>query len=967
MGLDARAGSINMIKDLFGSIGPGAWLTDFDRDEPTTVIDGLVRVGTYDPQGRPPEEVATMEKALSYGAHSVFFEAGRNGRAPIAQAFVYVSKDGADDEEFANLHKRLWSWGGVPLLYRKCQGQVQLFRCAHDPDFISEDGTPTCNPIRILDLGSRIAARESWWDAAQIRNGTLWDNPSACRLLLSARRSAHRKLVEVVKSLYSELTTKRVLTKQLRRRLLILSFMIAYLEEREVLEPQFFSRFLPGASRFFQVLRDGDALVAMLHSLEGKFNGNIFSLTEDETAALRQSKQLDRFAQLVEGHEEPDGQLTFWRLYSFKDLPVELLSQIYQIFVQNSETSVYTPPKLVRLMLEETLSWDRLDNIVSSDSLILDPACGSGVFLVETYRRLVLHWRSKNGWARPTVSDLNCLLSRVYGVDLEEAAIELAAFSLCLSLCDALKREDIRSSENLFPKLPGWSLHHTCFFAAKERVLISRPIGAVVGNPPFKSGLTTPAAKRCYIRYVEQNGALADKQLAYLFLHEAMTIIGAGGVLSMVQPAGFLYNRHAEAFRKTFFRNWRVREILDFVSVRGMFKKGAADPKVVVVIATSEEPDASTRLLHAVFRRSGRAVGEQVFDIDYYDLHWIDWSNDSMGSDVWRANLLGGDRMRSFLRRIRGYRTIGEYARSRGWDAGEGYIQGQKGISKPAEHLVEKPLLPTAALSSEGIEEFRISRVPKQAIKDPKSVSRFTPPLLLVKEHENLYHGIWKQHYLAYKNEIVGFAAPENELDELRRIQQWLNENNTALQAYLAGISIRLFTQRATSIASADILALPYPKEGSLDLSENEEILAEDVVCFMREFVRRGNDAAVMRLDASDQLNSFNEVFVAQINAVYQETPVVPLEPCLWPGIICQPFSFGEGRVEWGGADELRGKLDVLLRENRGESLTVTRIARIYDGNFVFLLKPDRLRYWLRSIALRDADDVRADLRLQGF
>ena len=956
-----------MTGDLFGSIEQGAWLSEFDRDDSSTTIDGLVRVGAYDPFGRPPEEVATMEKASEYGAHSVFFEAGRNGRASIAQAFVYVSRDGTDDEEFAQLHKRLWSWGGVPLLYRKCQGQVQLFRCAHDPDFIAADGTPRCNPVKILDLGSRIAKQEAWWDAAQIRNGTLWDDPDACRLLLSARRSAHRTLVEAVRSLYSELTNKRVLTKQLRRRLLILVLMIAYLEEREVLEPEFFGKFLPGASQFFHVLRDGAALIDMLRELERKFNGNIFSLKSDEADALRNSRQLTRFARLVEGHEEPSGQMTFWRLYSFKDLPVELLSQIYQIFVQDSGTSVYTPPNLVRLMLEEALSWDQLGKIESSDSVILDPACGSGVFLVEAYRRLVLHWRSKNDWRNPDVIELNALLGRVYGVDLEEAAIELAAFSLCLALCDALEREDIRESENLFPRLPGMSLHHSCFFDAKERTLISRSIGAVVGNPPFESSLTTPAAKRSYSKYVEEHGSLADKQLAYLFLHEAMSSVSKGGVLSMVQPAGFLYNKYAGPFRKEFFANWHVREILDFVSVRGMFKKGSADPKVIVVIATSQAPVGSSKVLHAVFRRSGRVAGELVFDIDYYDLHWIDHSEESVGGDIWRANLLGGDRTLSFLRRIRGYRTIGQYARSRGWDVGEGYIAGKKGISNPADHLVKQPLLPTEALSADGIGEFAITRVPNQPIKDPKSPSRFTPPLLLVKEHEDLYHGTWRGHYLAYKHEIVGFPVPEDDIGELRAIEKWLEENSTALRAYLAGISIRLFTQRATSISGTDILELPYPTEGSLDLSENEQLLADDIVRFLREFVRKGSDSTVMRLEASEHLKSFNDVFVAQINAVYGDTPISPLEPYLWPGIVCQPFSFGDGTVEWTGAEELRHKLDSLLREVHGESLTVTRIARIYDGNFMFLLKPDRLRYWLRSIALRDADDVRADLRLQGF
>ena len=71
--------------------------------------------------------------------------------------------------------------------------------------------------------------------------------------------------------------------------------------------------------------------------------------------------------------------------------------------------------------------------------------------------------------------------------------------------------------------------------------------------------------------------------------------------------------------------------------------------------------------------------------------------------------------------------------------------------------------------------------------------------------------------------------------------------------------------------------------------------------------------------------------------------------------------------MDWRGADELQDKIDGLLKEQKSETLRVTRIARIYDGNFVFLLKPDRLRYWLRSVALRDADETLADLRAQGF
>ena len=122
-----------------------------------------------------------------------------------------------------------------------------------------------------------------------------------------------------------------------------------------------------------------------------------------------------------------------------------------------------------------------------------------------------------------------------------------------------------------------------------------------------------------------------------------------------------------------------------------------------------------------------------------------------------------------------------------------------------------------------------------------------------------------------------------------------------------------------------------------------------------------------MRPACEDALAAFDETFTAQINTVYARQPLCPLERYHWGGAICGAYVFGDGVVDWSGADKLRAKLDALLQERRGSSLTITRIARLYDQNFLFLLKPDRLRFWTRLIALRDADDVLADLRTQGF
>lgn len=965
---DARVAVCDMTLEAESAAPETAdWLFSISEGRGLPGIDGLVAVENYDRNGRPPEEVAIMEKARSYGARAVFFEAERNGRAPVAQAFIFDTNDGLDDAQFAELHKRLWSWGGVPLVYRTVPGCIQLFRCAHEPDFAAPGDVPVCRPIRTLLIGAKIAEQDIWWDAARIQNGTIWDDPGACKLMLSAQKAAHRTLVEEVRALANQLTKQELLAPRLRRRLLILSLLIAYLEERSVLLPADFGKASEGATRFFEVLGDGAALVRLLEALEERFNGHVFRLTDEERAALAASTELTSYARLVEGYEDSTGQLSLWRLYSFRDLPVELISNIYQLFVKDASSSIYTPPALVRLMLEETLSWDRLDTLMAGDGVILDPACGSGVFLVEAYRRLVLHWRWRHDWARPGIDDLRPLLQRVHGIDLEDGAVELAAFSLCLSLCDALQPEEIRSSVKLFPPLADVTLHHSCFFDAKVNGLITAPVVVIVGNPPFESSLTTDGAERSYAAYIKQHGSLADKQLAYLFLHDAMEMLAPKGVLAMVEPAGFLYNQHTLPLRRTFFARWRVREILDFVSVRGLFKKGEADPKIVVVIAEADKPAPNSRLLHAVFRRNGRATAEQGFDIDYYDLHWLKHEDAERSRDVWRANLLGGSRVHDLIERLRGYPTLKDFAAKRGWDFGEGYIAGLKGISRPAEHLIGKPLLPTSALSENGLETMFLDTVPDRPIKDTKTERRFTPPFLLIKEHENLHHGLWNGHYLTYKHEIVGLAAPKTDLPKLAAIETWLEQEGTVLRAYVAGISARLFTQRATAILSADIFALPYPENEDLDLSQNERIIAEDVIAHQRDFIRLGTAAPVMRVASAEALDCFDEVFTNQINAVYSRKPLRAVQFQHWSGAICKAYAFGDGTVDWSGADELRDRLDVLLHERCGSGLTVTRIARLYDKGFVFLLKPDRHRFWTRSIALRDGDDVLADLRTQGF
>ncbi len=930
---------------------------------------GILAVDSYSRSDLLPEEVVVMEKAVHYRADAVLFETRRDGQPAVPQAFIYKAKGNESEHDFAELHRRLWSWGGVPIVYRVTIGKIEMFRCAHKPDFQSKKG-PTYNPFDEYPLGLLIEINASpWWKEDALRNGTLWDDPEVCDQLLAERKSAHRTLINVVRDLYQDVSKNSKLKGTLPRRLLILSILIAYLEERKVFENDFWATFLAGSENFFEVLANGPALVSLLDHLESRFNGQVFALSDEDRRSLSESKALAKLADLIEGKQEINRQRTLWKLYSFADLPVELISQIYQLFVDDPSVAVYTPQFIVRLILGEILDMKRMDRLEERNEVILDGACGSGIFLVEAYKRLVLHWRVRNGWKRPTQSILKRLLTdRIRGIDVDRGAVELAAFSLCLALCDALEPEEIRTSVRLFPELKGKTLLHSCFFKSIQQKLIRSKIGALVGNPPFTSELKTAGEQLAYDEYQSKVGPLPDKQVAYLFLHESMNLLERGGVLSMIQQYNFLYNEQSAEFRKQFFSVWNVREVLDFISIDGLFKRSGKNTKVIVVVAEADPPDASRQILHATFRASNRTSAGQGFDLDYYDIHWFARDKALRNDLIWRSSLFGGGRVLDFANRLGEMRTLGDYAANNDWDFGEGFILGSKGTTEASAHIVGKKYLPSVGLGPNGIDIEAIGVAPEEPIERPRTKRRFTPPILLIREQMDLYHDLWTGHYLTYPDQIVGLSSnSKDDMKELTLLNEWIDSQLIPLRAYVAVTSTRLFTKKASSISRKDISKLPFPETLDLDLSEHERIVVKDVVDFYRDLILKGEDSATMKEPGSPALKEFNLLFTGRINSVYREKKLRGLKHFESSGVICQPFVFGNAEAYWTNSEELKDRVDLLLRERQGGGLNITRIARIYDGAYIYFIKPNRLRYWLKSIALRDSDEVLADLAQQGF
>ena len=472
------------------------------------------------------EKAAIIDAELFNRIDFVYFRRFSDGRSSQVAAYVVDNSDEELDEEaLAKLHMQAWLQGKAPLLYVAWPSRVDVLTCAREPDFWNEQ-TQSCryNPakkLNILKTAGEISREIQKFSAWRLANGTFWEDPDNAKLARHDK-AAHQSLIQAVVEADKDLDGSN---NPVLRRLLLLMVLVKYLEDREVFPNDgWFGRFHKGARNFFDVLKGGtpDEVSRLLKFLEVKFNGDVFDLSRLPPRRLTKTN-LKTFAILVEARTL-ERQRYLWDQFSFRHLPVEIISHLYQRFVEDGHGAVYTPPFLAALLLDHAMPYDKL----TGDERILDPACGSGVFLVGAFRRLVNVWRSRNSWKRPNVEKLKKILRQsIYGIDLDSSAIDLAAFSLSLAICDALKPVDIWEKLK-FDYLRESNLFEADFFRMlfdarlKKPTILKEHFDIVIGNPPFESDVTEAGDKidQAAKRMQRIRGQLPDKQVAYLFLEQ---------------------------------------------------------------------------------------------------------------------------------------------------------------------------------------------------------------------------------------------------------------------------------------------------------------------------------------------------------------------------------------------------------------------------------------------------------------
>ncbi len=352
--------------------------------------------------------------------------------------------------------------------------------------------------------------------------------------------------------------------------------------------------------------------------------------------------------QILKGLYYPDSP------YEFSVLPIDILGQVYEQFlgkvirltaghraivedkpeVKKAGGVYYTPIYIVDYIVKNTVG-KLLEGSTPTKAAklrILDPACGSGSFLIGAYEYL-LDWHrdwysdndadkwakgkeprlfaGKNGWQLTTAEKKRILLNNIYGVDIDPQAVEVSKLSLLLKVLEEESQETINAQLKFFhvralPDLGnnikcGNSLIGTDFYEGQQMGLLDEeemyrvnafdwdgPSGfaaimkaggfdAVIGNPPYVS--TIGEEKSYYTSHYKVFSPTAD--LYVNFIEKGLQLLSKTGLFGMIVSNKWLRAAYGKGLRKYLVEENSVQQVLDFAGLP-VFK---ATVRTIVIVA----------------------------------------------------------------------------------------------------------------------------------------------------------------------------------------------------------------------------------------------------------------------------------------------------------------------------------------------------------------------------------------------
>jgi len=888
-----------------------------------------------------PQQILELEKASLFRADAILFRYFEDSRPPLPQAYIY---DNSHNKflDYSQIHKDLWSNCHIPTFMVVESGKLKFFDC-RKPVVIGLNGNISSKEVATIDLNNieEYAHIIEKYNAEKFKNGSFWESEEAHKHFLYGK-TAYTNLIDKLKSLRKSYNQSFGLSPRLFDYVIIISTLIKFLEENGIdangtnLSGDFFNKEV-GCSSFIEILQQ-KKLVAILDRLASKFNGGIFNLSHDEKIELGNA-DLSNIINFFDPKIDHKDQYVIWDLYSFKHIPVELISNIYEEFLPAEDKgAVYTPQYLVNFLIDECLPIPTkvdLKQIRDVNRQIIDVSCGSGIFLVNSFKRLVQIYKinefHKNNCIPKNIG-INVLQKilrdNIFGVDVNKNAVELTKFSLQLSLCQMLSPKQIWT-ELSFQDLGNNNIVQKDFFDFITDKNSNEKFSLVIGNPPFNPPPKEDGTKYKNSEYFNEvvkrhqikSYPIKDYNLALLFLQLSTKLLKKNGLLCLIQPTlPLLHKKENSLFRKKLFEENNVLQIIDFTTLRRVLFPSATVPTGAIFIENSE--NRNSNIAHIVVRRTNPSKERLFFEIDSYDMHSVDIS-DAENNCSWKSNLFGGYRLFNLIQRI----------------------NSNPNKIKLSEYLKD-------------------SHVVKKYIDLKKEVDTSSGIYFETKVTDGVFPK-YIQETTKRDAQILGLNGSS---EKMKFLNYYFDNNSTLLTSYIAGTSSRQGLDRPYDVLVSDFLNLPiFTDEVPLTLADR--ILIDDIATYkIKEFGNGENSVTnkeikVKNCNIPDEIASYSEVYTKALNTVYVDKKITLTKIYSTSACFIARFEYGQENTDvFSKIEESEKDLEVLINYESNQKVLIRRVCIIYSQNTIFIIKPKQLRYWLKTTALSDVDTTISDI-----
>ncbi len=616
----------------------------------------------------------------SYFIRTASDETGEGRKRPA----VHVA-EAKNADEARQIHKQLWNQGTTPFLLVSMPGQVRVYtNFAFDE--IEDNVGLIETPIDTTSLSLHEIARQlRFLHADSIDSGDIWRTKGA---RLTKDKRVDQSLLRMLRSLSMRLVEQHHLDREVAHSLIGRFVYLHYLWERGILSREWLADADVDPAAVFSSKAKLNAFRRLTDKVDERFNGRIFPIDWSASSAPN-AEAVKAVARRFAGEDPTSGQMALFPPFDFSFIPVELLSAIYEQFLHDEgkgaeEGAFYTPEPVADYLLAEVESVKPLRQSMK----LLDPCCGSGIFLVLAYRRLIEQELRRQGCEKLPPEELRDILTNsIFGVERNPEACLVAEFSLVLTLLSYIDPPELhRHASFKFPVLHGEQVFECDFFNDNSAFWkAGKRFDMIVGNAPWVELAPEDKIEHFTITWIQRTRREGIMPVARYRTSEAFTwrvreCLGHDGVVGLITQATSLTNDQSANYRRAFFTQNAVHRITNFSNLAYVLFESADEPAADLVYSISNPGTALPDIIHfgpLVVNQPASAPGQGrhrqtpwVLTVSESEIQTIPAKDATQGEGAtWKRALWGNPRDRRAIERIRRVMptTLRDLAEEEGW------------------------------------------------------------------------------------------------------------------------------------------------------------------------------------------------------------------------------------------------------------------------------------------------------------